>query len=185
MILILIYVDDILITGPNSSELENFIAEFSTKFALKDLGVLSYFLGIEVLYDTDCIFLSQKKYIRDLLSKVSMLSCKDIDTHMSTGMKLQKEAQGNLGCYVEDVTHYRSIVGGMQYLVLTRPEIAFSVHKLSQYVSAPTLQHLMACKRVLRYLKATQNYGLKFIKDGDLKLTENRLEPIVSILVII
>ncbi|KAH9669936.1 retrovirus-related pol polyprotein from transposon RE1 [Citrus sinensis] len=171
MILVLIYVDDILITGPNSFELEKFITEFSTKFALKDLGVLSYFLGIEVLYDKDCIFLSQRKYIRDLLSRVEMINCKDIDTLMSTGMKLQKEAQGNLGCYVEDITHYRSIVGGMQYLVLTRPEIAFSVHKLSQYVSAPTLQHLMACKRVLRYLKATQNYGLKFIKDGDLKLT--------------
>ncbi|KAH9669972.1 retrovirus-related pol polyprotein from transposon RE1 [Citrus sinensis] len=111
------------------SELESFIAEFSTMFALKDLGALSYFLGIE------------------------------------------KEAQGSLGHYVEDVTHYRSIVGGMQYLVLTRPEIAFNVHKLSQYVSAPTLQHLMACKRVLRYLKATQNYGLKFVKEGDMKLT--------------
>ncbi|KAH9792303.1 retrovirus-related pol polyprotein from transposon RE2 [Citrus sinensis] len=139
-ILVLIYVDDILITGPNSYELEKFIAEFSTKFALKDLGTLSYFLGIEVLYGTDCIFLSQKKYIRDLLSKVNMLSCKDIDTPMSTGMKLQKEAQGTLGHYVEDATHYRSLVGGMQYLVL-------------------------------RYLKATQDYGLKFIKDGHLKLT--------------
>ena len=66
-----------------------------------------------MLYGTDCIFLSQKKYIRDLLSKVNMLSCKDIDTPMSTGMKLQKEAQGNLGNYVEDATHYRSLVGGM------------------------------------------------------------------------
>ncbi|KAH9726030.1 retrovirus-related pol polyprotein from transposon RE1 [Citrus sinensis] len=136
-----------------------------------DLGDLSYFLGIEVLYDTDCVYLSQRKYIRDLLSKVEMINCKDVETPMSTGLKLQKEAQGSLGHYVEDVTHYRSIVGGMQYLVLTRPEIAFSVHKLSQYVSAPTLQHLMACKRVLRYLKATQNYGLKFIKEGDMKLT--------------
>ena len=124
MILILIYVDDILITKPNNSELENFIAEFSTKFALKDLGALSYLLGIEVLYDTDYIFLSKVKYIRDLLSMVEMINCKDIDTFMSTWQKLQKEAQGNLGHYVEDATYYRSIVGGMQYLVLTRPEIA-------------------------------------------------------------
>ncbi|KAH9751306.1 hypothetical protein KPL71_014242 [Citrus sinensis] len=171
LILILIYVDDILITRPNSSDLESFIAEFSTMFALKDLGALLYFLGIEVLYDTDCVYLSQRKYIRDLLSKVEMINSKDVETPMSTGLKLQKEAQGSLGHYVEDFTHYRSIVGGMQYLVLTRPEIAFSVHKLSQYVYAPTLQHLMACKRVLRYLKATQNYGLKFIKEGDMKLT--------------
>ncbi|KAH9717592.1 retrovirus-related pol polyprotein from transposon RE2 [Citrus sinensis] len=65
----------------------------------------------------------------------------------------------------------QSIVGGQQYLVLTRPEIAYSVHKLSQYVSSPTLQHLMACKRVLRYLKETQEYSLKFVRECDMKLT--------------
>ncbi|KAH9803881.1 retrovirus-related pol polyprotein from transposon RE1 [Citrus sinensis] len=85
--------------------------------------------------------------------------------------KLQKVVKGELGYYVEDATHYRSIVGGLQYLILTRPEIAYFVHKLSQYVSAPTMQHLMACKRVLKYLKKTQDYGLKFVKDGDLKIT--------------
>ncbi|KAH9750824.1 retrovirus-related pol polyprotein from transposon RE1 [Citrus sinensis] len=171
MIIVLIYVDDILITGPNTEELEGFITEFNKTFALKDLGVLSYFLGIEVLYDADCMYLSQRKYIRDLLSKVEMTECKGIDTPMSTGSKLQKIVQGELGYYLEDPTHYRSIVGGMQYLILTRPEIAFAVNKLSQYVAAPTLQHLMACKRVIRYLKATQDYGLKFFREGSLTLT--------------
>ena len=102
------------------------------------------------------------KYIRNLLTKVQLLGCKDIDTPLSTGIKLQKEAQGYLGQYIADATHYRSIVGGMQYLVLTMPEIAFAVNKLSQCVSSPTMQHLIACKRVLRYLKSTQDYGLKF-----------------------
>ena len=171
MILVLIYVDDILITGPNSAELESFIAKFNAVFALKDLGTLSYFLGIEVLYGADCIYLSQRKYIRDLLTEVQLLECKEIDTPMSTGIKLQKEAQGHLGQYIADATHYRSIVGGMQYLVLTRPEIAFAVNKLSQYVSSPTMQHLIACKRVLRYLKSTQDYGLKFAQNGKMKIT--------------
>lgn len=58
----------------------------------------------------------------------------------------------------------------MQYLILIKPKIAFVVNKISQYVSAPTMQHLMACKRVLRYLKSTQDYGLKFVQDVDLKL---------------
>ncbi|KAH9714416.1 retrovirus-related pol polyprotein from transposon RE1 [Citrus sinensis] len=171
MILVLIYVDDILITGPNSAELESFIAKFNVVFALKDLGTLSYFLGIEVLYGADCIYLSQRKYIRDPLTKVQLLECKYIDTPMSIGIKLQKEAQGHLGQYITDATHYKNIVGGMQYLVLTRPEIAFVVSKLSQYVSSPTMQHLIACKRVLRYLKSTQDYELKFAHNGEMKIT--------------
>lgn len=166
----MIYVDDILITGPNSAELEQFILEFSKVFALKDLGKLSYFLGIEVSYVAEDIYLSQRKYIKDLLSKADMLECKGCDTPMVTGVKLQKEAKGHLGQYVEDPTGYRSLVGGLQYLVLTRPEIAYSVHKLSQYVSAPTLQHVIACKRVLRYLKETADYGLKFSAEGEMKL---------------
>ncbi|KAH9677213.1 retrovirus-related pol polyprotein from transposon RE2 [Citrus sinensis] len=144
MILILIYVDDILITRPDNGELEKFISEFSKTFALKDLGILSYFLGIEVSYAKDCIYLSQKKYILDLLSKADMQNCKGCDTPIVTGTKLQKEVKGCLGQYIEDATSYRSLVGGLQYLVLTRLEIAFDVHKLSQYVTAPTLQHVMA-----------------------------------------
>ncbi|KAK9224404.1 hypothetical protein WN943_009437 [Citrus x changshan-huyou] len=100
-----------------------------------------------------------------------MINCKGIDTPMSTGTKLQKVVQGELGYYLEDPSHYRSIVEGMQYLILTRPEIAFAVNKLSQYVSAHTLQYLMASKRVLRYLKSTQDYGLKFTREGSMQLT--------------
>ena len=171
MILIMIYADDILITGPNSDELEKFISGFSKVFTLKDLGKLLYFLGIEVSYTENDIYLSQRKYIKNLLSKADMINYKGCDTPMVTGTKLQKEAKGSLGQYVEDATSYRSLIGGLQYLVLTRPEIAFTVHKLSQYVSTPTLQHILACKRVLRYLKGTEDYGLKFTAGGEIKLT--------------
>ncbi|KAH9667538.1 hypothetical protein KPL70_021080 [Citrus sinensis] len=160
MIFILIYVDDILITGLNNAELEQFISEFSKVFALKDLGELSYFLGIEVSYVKDDIYLSQRKYIRDSLSKADLLECKGCDTPMVIRSKLQKKAKGYLGQYVEDPTGYRSLVGGLQYLVLIRPEIAYAVYKLSQYVSAPPLQHIIACKRVLR--KSTGAYCIYF-----------------------
>lgn len=113
------YVHDILITGQSTAELESFIAEFSKAFALKDLGVLSYFLGIEVLYDPNCVYLLQRKYIKDLLSKVEMGECKGIDTPMSIGTKLHKVIIGELGYYLKDPAHYRSIIGGMQYLILT------------------------------------------------------------------
>ncbi|KAH9670341.1 putative LRR receptor-like serine/threonine-protein kinase [Citrus sinensis] len=155
----------------NVERLEKFILEFSKTFALKDLGILSYFLGIEVSYADGCMYLSQRKYINDLLSKADMLDCKGCDTPIVTGLKLQKEVKGYLGQYVEDATSYRSLVGDLQYLVLTRPEIAFAVHKLSQYVTAPTLQHIMACKRVLRYLKETMDYGLKFSAGGKMEIT--------------
>lgn len=140
-------------------------------FALKDLRKLSYFLGIEVSYTENDIYLSQRKYIKDLLNNADMLDYKGCDTPMVTRTKLQKEAKGSLGQYVEHATSYRSLIGGLQYLVLTRPEIAFIVHKLSQYVYAPTLQHIMACKRVLRHLKETEDYELKFTSGGEMKLT--------------
>ena len=129
--MILIYVDDILITGPNSKDLEDFISYFSSVFALKDLGSLSYFLGIEVSYYNGSIFLSQRKYIRDLLEKAELLSCKGCDTPMTTGTKLHKQVDGSLGQFIDDPSAYRSLVGGLQYVILTRPEITFAVHKLS------------------------------------------------------
>ena len=81
MIMVLIYFDNIMITRPNIIELESFITKFSTIFALNDPGTLSYFLGIKVLYDAGCVYLSQRKYIRDLLSKVSCLRVKVL-THL-------------------------------------------------------------------------------------------------------
>ena len=84
IILILIYVDDIFITESNCDELEGFIKLFSFAFALKDMGNLSYFLVIEVLYDLDSVYLSQRKYIRDLLAKVDILEWKGMDTPMSS-----------------------------------------------------------------------------------------------------
>ncbi|KAH9750213.1 retrovirus-related pol polyprotein from transposon RE1 [Citrus sinensis] len=169
IILILIYVDDILITGPDSDLLESFIAKLSKVFALKDLGLVTYFLSVEVCYTDNGMHLSQTKYIKDLLSKASMQNYKETDTPFSTGYKLERSAKGSLGAEFENATLYRSIVGGLQYLILTRPDIAYSIHKLSQYLSAPTLQHWLACKKVLRYLQATVTYGLYIQKEGTLE----------------
>lgn len=88
MIKVLIYIDDILITGTHNVVFEEFISKFSTMFVLKDLGILSYFLGIEVLYADWKFYLSQKKYIKDLLAKEKTLNCKGIETLISTRLKL-------------------------------------------------------------------------------------------------
>ncbi|KAH9782940.1 retrovirus-related pol polyprotein from transposon RE2 [Citrus sinensis] len=147
IIIILVYVDDILVTGPDSALLEEFITKLSKAFALKDLGLIAYFLGVEVCYTTHGMHLSQTKYIKDLISKASMQNCKGSDTPFSTGFKLEKNVQGPLGQEFEEPALYRSIVGGLQYLILTRSDIAYSVHKLSQYLNTPTLQHWLACKK--------------------------------------
>ncbi|KAH9714923.1 hypothetical protein KPL71_020828 [Citrus sinensis] len=157
--------------GPDSNLLENFIKKLSKVFALKDLGLVDYFLGVEVCYTVDGMHLSQTKYIKDLLSKASMQDCKGSETPLSTGFKLERAVRGHLGQEFEDATLYRSIVGGLQYLILTRPDIAYAVHKLSQYLSAPTLQHWLACKKVLRYLQSTLTYGLHIQQDRNLEAT--------------
>ena len=99
-----------------------------------------------------------------------MQNCKGSDTPFSTGFKLEKNVQGPLGQEFEEPALYRSIVGGLQYLILTRPDVAYSVHKLSQYLSNPTLQHWLACKKVLRYLQAIATHGLYIKKEGTLRL---------------
>ncbi|KAH9677219.1 retrovirus-related pol polyprotein from transposon RE2 [Citrus sinensis] len=119
IILVLIYVDDILITGPDSDLLESFIAKLSKVFALKDLGLVTYFLGVEVSYTDHGMHFSQTKYIKDLLSKASMQDYKGTDTPFSTGYKLERSTKGLLGAEFENPTLYRSIEGTLETIGLT------------------------------------------------------------------
>lgn len=126
-IYVLVYVDGIIIIGPNSSHISSFITSLSNRFSLKDLGTLSYFLGVEVLPHSDGLFLSQTKYILDLLTKSNMDDCKPTTTPMSSSLQLTI----NDGKPISNPTDYRSLVGGLQYVSLTRPDVAFAVNKLS------------------------------------------------------
>jgi hypothetical protein len=128
------------------------------EFALKDLGELHYFLGIEVAKIKDGILLTQNKYVKVLLKKIGMLGCKLVGTPLSTSEKLSAH-EGEL-LHLVDVTRYSSIVGGLQYLTLTRPDLAFSVNKVCQCLHAPTTLHLTAVKRILRFVRGTIDLGL-------------------------
>ncbi|KAG8488706.1 hypothetical protein CXB51_016682 [Gossypium anomalum] len=158
LVYVLIYVDDIIITGNNSQAIDRFVHDLNARFSLKDLGQLNYFLGIQVTYDKGGVFLSQKKYILELLQKASMDRSKSTPTPMTTTCKLTTTE----GSPVEDEHLYRSIVGGLQYVVITRPEIAFSVNKVCQFMHRPLDSHFRAVKRILRYLQGTLDYGLQF-----------------------
>jgi hypothetical protein len=158
----LIYVDDIVVASSSEKAVDALLHDLGLAFALKDLGALHYFLGIEVNKVHDGIILSQEKYTNELLSRVNMKDCKSVDTPLSVSEKLSVTDGEMLSS--EDSTRYRSIVGALQYITLTRPDIAFSVNKVCQFLHAPTTVHWTAVKRILRYLRGTTSLGLRLSK---------------------
>jgi hypothetical protein len=159
---ILIYVDDIIITSSKSSAVDEFLKLLQSDFAVKDLGSLNFFLGIEVLKASNGILLSQKRYILDILTRTKMLDAKPVSTPMASSSILSA-FEGEL---FDDPTLYRSTIGALQYLSITRPDIAFSVNRLSQFMHKPLLPHWQAAKRILRYLKQTVHFGLHITKSA-------------------
>uniref|UniRef100_A0A2N9HWF7 Reverse transcriptase Ty1/copia-type domain-containing protein n=1 Tax=Fagus sylvatica TaxID=28930 RepID=A0A2N9HWF7_FAGSY len=129
---------------------------------LKGRGNLNFFLGIEVLSNPHGIILSQHRYIIDLLHRTKMSEAKPITTPMASTSSLSA-FEGEL---FPDLTLYRSTVGTLQYLALTRPDIAFTVNKLSQFMQKPLLPHWQTVKRLLRYLKNTLNFGLQIYRSS-------------------
>jgi hypothetical protein len=155
---VLVYVDDIIVANSSQYATTTLLKNLEKDFALKDMGELHYFLSIEVAKINSGILLSQTKYAKDLLKKTCMLACKPVGTSLSSSEKLSAHVRELLGPM--DATHYRNIVGGLQYLTLTRPDLAFSVNKVCQYLHAPTTLHLTAVKRILRFVKGTIDLGL-------------------------
>jgi len=151
---LLVYVDDILLTGSNSAMLHRLIQLLSSEFKLRDLGVVHYFLGIEVQSTGMGLMLRQHKYILDILTRAGMTSCKPIDTLVSPfklGIQLDHP--------FSDPTRFRQIMGALQYLTFTRPDICFVVNRFYQFMHAPTDSYWAVVKRILRYLKGTTSYG--------------------------
>jgi histone deacetylase 1/2 len=155
-------VDDIIVTSSFNKAIASLLQDLSSSFALKVLGDLHFFLGIKVKKFNQGIELTQEKYARDLLNRVGLKSCKALPTPLSASEKLSVAEGESLG--PEDSTRYRSIVGALQYLTLTRPDIAFSVNKVCQFLHAPTTTHWTTVKRILRYVSGTVGLGLSFRK---------------------
>jgi histone deacetylase 1/2 len=166
---LLIYVDDIIVASSSTQATSALLRDLGENFALKDLGDLHFFLGIEVKKTSDGLLLTQEKYAQDLLARVGMLKCTSTPTPLSSSEKLALHDGTPLGS--EDSTHYRSIVGALQYLTLTRPDLAFSVNKICQFLHAPTTAHWTAAKRILRYVHGTLKVGLTFLKSSSTLLS--------------
>jgi hypothetical protein len=124
----LVYVDDIIIASSYDEAINALLSNLRTDFALKDLGLLSYFLGIEVKKCDDGIVLTQEKFMMDVLKRVSMSDCEPTRTPLVVDEKLSL-VDGDL-LSLEDATSYRIIIGALQYLTLTHPDISLSVNKI-------------------------------------------------------
>ena len=133
----LVYVDDIIVTGNNHVEIEQLIYNLGNAFALKDLGQLNFFLGIEVTRNVDTLVLTQSEYLKELLTKFDLKNCNGLDTLLATTEKLSKY----VGEKCADSTQDIRAIGGLQFAVLTRPGIAYAVNKLSQFMSNPLQPH--------------------------------------------
>jgi histone deacetylase 1/2 len=168
-IYMLVYVDDIIVVSSSSSAADQLLKQLRFDFPVKDLGQLGYFLGIEVKHMKDGLLLYQQKYVTDLLRRTNMHNAKPVCTPMATTEKLSRYDGEPLSA--ADITKYRSVVGALQYLTLTRPDIAFSVNKVCQFLQAPTDVHWIAVKRILRYLRHTSALGLFIQRSSSLLLS--------------
>lgn len=164
MMFLLVYVDDIIVASSSAQAVTALLRSLEKEFALKDLGELHYFLGIEVKKASGNILLNQERYASEIVKRVSMENCKSVGTPLSTVEKLSAYEGEKLG--EKDATQYRSVVGALQYLTLTRPDISFSVNKVCQFLQNPTTVHWATVKRILRYVKGTLGLGLKVEKSS-------------------
>ena len=161
IILLVVYVDDIVITGSDSKGISSIKSFIHSKFHTKDLGMLRYFLGIEVMRSKHGIFLSQRKYVLDLLSETGKLRVKPCSSPMVPAIHLTRES-----ATFEDSERYRRLVGKLNYLTVTRHDIAHSVSIVSQYMSAPTLDHWVAVEQILCYFKGASGRGILYSNHG-------------------
>ena len=166
-VFILVYVDDMLITGDNSEEINRIVHKLDQNFAIKDLGELKKFLGIQVIRKTNGeLILSQQNYITEILQRANMHKANPLPTPMISNLRLSKHK----GEAIDNAKQYRSIIGALQYATITRPDICYSVNKLSQYMQNPLSEHWMALKRVLRYLQGTKHYGIRLNSEKERNL---------------
>jgi hypothetical protein len=137
-----VYVDDLLITGTSIKSIGRFKQEMAAMFKMSDLGLLTYYLGIQVQQSTKGIILSQESYAKKILGKGGLLGCNSCQVPMQPKLKLKKENE----LPMVDATEYRSLVGSLRYLVNTRPDLAYSVGYVSRFMEDFHEDHLAAVK---------------------------------------
>jgi hypothetical protein len=153
-----VYVDDLIITGSDCNNIRSLKEEMVVAFKMSNLGLLHYYLGIEVKQSASGILLSQGAYMMKILERSDMTGCNPCYVPTEAHLKLSKQSMQQL----VDATAYRSIVGSLRYLVNTRPNLAFVVGYVSHFLEEPREDHLAVVKKILRYVMGICNWGLWF-----------------------
>jgi hypothetical protein len=164
-LIIAVYVDDLLIAGPDMEEIHGVKKILTNRFKMTDLGSCSYYLGMQVTRDrlNRTIKLSQRGYLENVLEQFGMSDCKPVATPMETSAKHMVRSEDHWMAKPEDRQRYQSAVGSLMYAMMgTRPDIAFAVSAVSRFASNPNDQHWNAVKRILRYLKGSLELQLTF-----------------------
>ncbi|GJU19839.1 ribonuclease H-like domain-containing protein [Tanacetum coccineum] len=154
-IYLLLYVDDIILTASSVGLVHRVISRLSTKFAMTDLGELSYFISIAATRSSFGLFLSRSSFARDILERANMRKCNSCTTPADTKSKLS-----SLGTPVSNPTLYRSLAGALQYLTIMRPDISYAVQQVCLFMHDPREPHMDALKHILRYLQGTMSQVL-------------------------
>ncbi|KAA0059661.1 Retrovirus-related Pol polyprotein from transposon TNT 1-94 [Cucumis melo var. makuwa] len=166
ILIVSLYVDDLLVTGNNVDHIQNFKWKMMKMFKMTDLGLMSYFLGIEIKQRQGEVFICQKKYAKEILKKFKMDESKVVSTPMNQKEKLCKQD----GAEKVDEGYFMSLIGCLMYLTATRPDILNVVSILSRFMHCASELHLKAAKRVIRYVKGTSDFGVKFTRGKEFKL---------------
>ncbi|KAK9049293.1 hypothetical protein SSX86_031739 [Deinandra increscens subsp. villosa] len=161
-----IYVDDILLTGNDSTEMSSLKAFLDNTFKIKDLGTLHYFLGLEILSHPTCYLVTQRKFALDLIQEFDDLSLPAVTAPLPVHLQLPV----NVGEPLLDPLKYRRLVGKLNYLTHTRPDLSFAVQFLSQFMQNPKKPHWDAAMYTLRYVRTSASHGLFFNNNSDFKL---------------
>ena len=166
LILVQVYVDDIIFGSTNENLCKRFAKLMQSRYEMSMMGELNYFLGLQVSQRQDGIFICQSKYVRDLLKKYHLEDSSPAKTPMATATKLDKDESGKK----VDITAYRGMIGSLLYLTASRPDIMFATCLCARFQADPRESHLIAVKRIFRYLKGSPNLGIWYPKDTDFNL---------------
>jgi hypothetical protein len=166
VLLVALYVDDLIFLGSNDQMIEEFKSTMTREFEMTDLGLMRFFLGLEVRQEETGIFISQEKYAKEILKRYKMESCNPASTPMEPGTKLSKFDGGER----VEAGKYRSLVGSLRYLTCTRPDISLSVGIVSRFMEEPVYTHWKALKRVLRYIQGIVSLGMFYSNSDKYKL---------------